>query len=171
MSMRENDSYRILRRLGADYVLVIFGGMIGYSSDDINKMLWMIRIGGNTNPVVKEHEYYDSRGQFNIGEGGSETLLNSVMYSLCYYRFDEVPSQMGQPGGFDRVRHQLVGRRNIQLRHFTEAFTSEHWYEMCLCAFLLFFLLFVYLPSSFFRSTQDGAHLCRKSAIQSRFAG
>ena len=31
-----------------DYVLVIFGGMSGYSSDDINKFLWMIRIGGST---------------------------------------------------------------------------------------------------------------------------
>lgn len=28
-----------------DYVLVIFGGVTGYSSDDINKFLWPVRIG------------------------------------------------------------------------------------------------------------------------------
>lgn len=29
-------------RLDADYVLVIFGGISGYQSDDINKFLWMV---------------------------------------------------------------------------------------------------------------------------------
>lgn len=31
--------------LDVDYVLVIFGGVTGYSSDDINKFLWPVRIG------------------------------------------------------------------------------------------------------------------------------
>lgn len=32
-----------MRALDVDYVLVIFGGLSGYSSDDINKFLWMVR--------------------------------------------------------------------------------------------------------------------------------
>jgi len=30
------------RSLDVDYVFVVFGGLIGYSGDDINKFLWMV---------------------------------------------------------------------------------------------------------------------------------
>jgi hypothetical protein len=41
-----------------DYVLVIFGGLSGYSSDDINKFLWMVRIGGGVFPQhIQEKNY------------------------------------------------------------------------------------------------------------------
>lgn len=33
MSSKEEDAYEIMRELDVDYVLVIFGGVIGYSSD------------------------------------------------------------------------------------------------------------------------------------------
>jgi dolichyl-diphosphooligosaccharide--protein glycosyltransferase len=33
-----------MKYLDVDYVLIIFGGIIGYSGDDINKFLWMVRI-------------------------------------------------------------------------------------------------------------------------------
>ena len=33
-------------------VLVIFGGVIGYSGDDINKFLWMVRIAEGEHPQV-----------------------------------------------------------------------------------------------------------------------
>lgn len=57
MSSNETEAYKILRQLDVDYVLVIFGGMSGYSSDDINKFLWMVRIGGGVFPVIKEADY------------------------------------------------------------------------------------------------------------------
>jgi dolichyl-diphosphooligosaccharide--protein glycosyltransferase len=44
MSSNETEAYKIMQMLDVDYVLVIFGGMIGYSGDDINKFLWMVRI-------------------------------------------------------------------------------------------------------------------------------
>lgn len=40
MSCREETSYPILRKHDVDYVLVVFGGLIGFSGDDINKFLW-----------------------------------------------------------------------------------------------------------------------------------
>jgi hypothetical protein len=52
MSSNESAAYEIMRKLDVDYVLVIFGGVSGYSSDDINKFLWMVRIGGG---VYKDH--------------------------------------------------------------------------------------------------------------------
>lgn len=39
-----------------DYVLVIFGGVTGYSSDDINKFLWPVRIGSGVFPDDMHHE-------------------------------------------------------------------------------------------------------------------
>merc|ERR1711936_747078 len=48
MASTEDKAYAIMRELDVNYVLVIFGGLTGYSSDDINKFLWMVRIGGST---------------------------------------------------------------------------------------------------------------------------
>lgn len=45
MASGEEKALEIMRELDVDYVLVIFGGLTGYSSDDINKFLWMVRIG------------------------------------------------------------------------------------------------------------------------------
>lgn len=39
-----------------NYVLVIFGGVTGYSSDDINKFLWPVRIGSGVYPDDMHHE-------------------------------------------------------------------------------------------------------------------
>jgi len=44
MSSREEVSYPIMRQHEVDYVLIVFGGLLGYSGDDINKFLWMVRI-------------------------------------------------------------------------------------------------------------------------------
>lgn len=37
MASEEPEAYEIIRSLDVDYVLVVFGGMTGYASDDINK--------------------------------------------------------------------------------------------------------------------------------------
>ena len=50
MSSNETAAYEIMRSLDVDYVLVIFGGVIGYSGDDINKFLWMVRIAEGEHP-------------------------------------------------------------------------------------------------------------------------
>lgn len=53
MSSTEEDAYPIMVQLDVDYVLVIFGGVIGYSGDDINKFLWMVRIAQGENKDTK----------------------------------------------------------------------------------------------------------------------
>jgi len=50
MSSNESAAYKIMQMLDVDYVLVIFGGVIGYSGDDINKFLWMVRIAEGEHP-------------------------------------------------------------------------------------------------------------------------
>jgi dolichyl-diphosphooligosaccharide--protein glycosyltransferase len=50
MSSNESEAYKIMVSLDVDYVLVIFGGVIGYTGDDINKFLWMVRIAEGEHP-------------------------------------------------------------------------------------------------------------------------
>lgn len=55
MSCSEDVAYEVMRKHDVDYALVIFGGTLGYSGDDINKFLWMIRIGeGGINQSNKQ---------------------------------------------------------------------------------------------------------------------
>lgn len=58
MGSNEDDAFEIVEKLDVDYVLVIFGGVAHYSGDDINKFLWMVRIGGGVYPHIKEEDYF-----------------------------------------------------------------------------------------------------------------
>lgn len=53
MSSREEVSYPIMKQHEVDYVLVVFGGLLGYSGDDINKFLWMVRIAEGKRVVLR----------------------------------------------------------------------------------------------------------------------
>uniref|UniRef100_A0A915MZQ7 Dolichyl-diphosphooligosaccharide--protein glycosyltransferase subunit STT3A n=3 Tax=Meloidogyne incognita group TaxID=654580 RepID=A0A915MZQ7_MELJA len=129
MSSNESHAIEIIRELDVDYVLVIFGGVTGYSSDDINKFLWMVRIGGSTpeGRHIHESDYFTKNGEFRVDKEGSKTMLNCMMYKLCYYRFGAVYTEQGRPTGYDRVRHAEIGNKDIDFEHLEEAYTTEHW--------------------------------------------
>ncbi|CAI7755317.1 unnamed protein product [Closterium sp. NIES-53] len=121
MSSREKDAWAIYRSIDVKYVFVVFGGMVGYPSDDINKFLWMVRIGGGVFPRIREPDYLNN-GNYRVDGEATSTMLNCLMYKLSYYRFAEVDGR-----GFDRVRRTEIGKKNIKLTHFEEVFTSQHW--------------------------------------------
>lgn len=126
MSVTEEKSFEIMKRHDVDYALVIFGGTLGYSGDDINKFLWMIRIGQGVYPNdVREVDFFTSRGEYKIDRDATPTMRNSLMYKMSYYRFGEY-GPYGQTG-IDRVRGTEVGEKNIKLSVIEEAFTSQHW--------------------------------------------
>lgn len=127
MASEEDVSIEIMRQMDVDYVLVIFGGLIGYSSDDINKFLWMIRIAGSTDPNVREADYFTSDGMYEVGASAPPTMTNSLMYKMSYYRFGEVMLERGRPAGFDRVRHREIGVKDIKLKYLEEAYTTVNW--------------------------------------------
>ena len=80
MSSREEVSYPILRQHDVDYVLVVFGGLLGYSGDDINKFLWMVRIAEGIWPdQVKERDYFTARGEYRVDDEATPTMKNSLM--------------------------------------------------------------------------------------------
>merc|ERR1712038_299340 len=127
MASTEEVAYPIMQSLDVDYVLVFFGGLVGYSSDDINKFLWMVRIGGGVFPDIVGKDYFDEKGQYRVDREASKTMLNSMMYKMCYYRFGQIVTEQGRPSGFDRVRKVEIGNKDFELEHLEEAFTSEHW--------------------------------------------
>merc|ERR550532_2302671 len=128
MSSNESAAYDIMRSLDVDYVLVIFGGVIGYSGDDINKFLWMVRIAEGEHPKdIRESNYFSERGEFRVDSEASQTMLNCLMYKLSYYRFGDMQLDFRMPAGYDRTRGAEIGRKDISFKHMEEAFTSEHW--------------------------------------------
>lgn len=128
MSSNESAAYEIMTSLDVDYVLIIFGGMIGYSGDDVNKFLWMIRIAEGEHPQdIRESDYFSEKGEFKIDSEASPTLLNSLMYKLSYYRFGEIKTDYRTPYGYDRTRNAAIGNKNFQLTYLEEAYTTEHW--------------------------------------------
>jgi len=124
MSSSEENAYPILRKHDVDYVLVIFGGLLGYSGDDINKFLWMVRIAQGVWPdEIQESNYFTPRGEYRVDDNASQTMKDSLMYKMSYYRFADL---FGGGQAMDRVRNQQAPK-NIELDYLDEAFTSENW--------------------------------------------
>jgi len=128
MASTEENAYKIMTDLDVDYILVIFGGMIGYSGDDINKFLWMVRIAEGEHPQdIQEGRYFTPEGEYRVDGRASQTMLDSMMYKMCYYRFGEVTVDHRQPPGFDRTRESVIGDRDVKLEYIEEAFTTTNW--------------------------------------------
>ncbi|TAQ83374.1 hypothetical protein B7494_g8301 [Chlorociboria aeruginascens] len=125
MSSREEVSYPIMRQHEVDYILVVFGGLLGYSGDDINKFLWMVRIAEGIWPdEVKERDFFTDRGEYRVDEGATQTMKDSLMYKMSYYNY---PSLFPPGQATDRVRGVKIPDIGPTLNTVEEAFTSENW--------------------------------------------
>jgi len=125
MSSREEVSYPILRQHDVDYVLVVFGGLLGYSGDDINKFLWMVRIAEGIWPEeVRERDFFTARGEYRVDDQATPAMKNSLMYKMSYYNYNQLfPAGQAQ----DRVRGSPLPAQGPELSILDEAFTSENW--------------------------------------------
>ena len=88
MASSERKAWKIYRSLDVNYVFVVFGGYIGYPSDDVNKFLWMVRIGGGVFPEIREPDYLNARGSYTVDETMGPALRECLLYKLSYYRSD-----------------------------------------------------------------------------------
>ena len=72
----------------------------------------MVRIGGSTpeGEHIKEKDYYTPSGEFRVDGEGSSTLLNCLMYKMCYYRFGQVYTEGG------RAFFKGFGRRMTEIK-------------------------------------------------------
>ncbi|TQS35226.1 hypothetical protein Golomagni_04361 [Golovinomyces magnicellulatus] len=125
MSSREEISYPIMRQHEVDYVLVVFGALLGYSGDDINKFLWMIRIAEGIWPEeVRERDFFTPRGEYRVDESATNTMKESLMYKMSYYKYESLfPAGQVQ----DRVRGVKMPDVGPKINTIEEAFTSENW--------------------------------------------
>ena len=39
---------------------------------------------------LQESDYFTQNGEFRVDSAGSPTLLNCLMYKMCYFRFGEI---------------------------------------------------------------------------------
>ena len=125
MASSEERAYPILRKHDVDYVLIIYGGLIGFSGDDLNKFLWMIRISQGVWPdEVHEPSFFTPRGEFRLDDKATETMRESIMYKMSYYRLNDL-----YPGSAiqDRARQTEGPSKSPRLDTLEEAFTSENW--------------------------------------------
>ncbi|KAF9207876.1 oligosaccharyl transferase stt3 subunit [Haplosporangium sp. Z 27] len=124
MASSEEVAYPLLRRHDVDYILIIFGAVIGYSGDDINKFLWMIRIAEGVYPNdVKETNFFTSRGEYKVDHDATPTMKNSIMYKMSYYRFAELYGG----NAVDHVRGARMPSEGPSLSTLEEAYSSEHF--------------------------------------------
>lgn len=52
----------------------------------------MVRIGGSTpeGKHIHEKDYYTPQGEYRVDSKASETMKNSLMYRLSFYRFGQL---------------------------------------------------------------------------------
>lgn len=126
MCSSEDVAYDILKKHDVDYVLVIFGGLLGYSGDDINKFLWMVRISEGIWPdEIHERDYFTERGEYKVDADASKAMKDSLMYKMSYYRYTDLYNGRD---GVDRVRNQAIpANQSPELDVVEEAFTSQNW--------------------------------------------
>lgn len=124
LSSSEPVAYKTMRQLDANYVLVIAGALNGYSGDDINKFLWMIRIAAGVYPEsVRERDFYTQSGAFALDNSATPAMKNSILYKCVYHRMAEIAG----PRAMDAVRQMPLHGVNPKLSVLEEVFSSEHF--------------------------------------------
>ncbi|OAF68150.1 hypothetical protein A3Q56_04094 [Intoshia linei] len=124
-ALPEKKAYKILSKMDVNYILVVFGGSIGYGSDDINKFYWIVKIAGSIpeGKNLHEHDYFGNG--LRIDKHASKAMKESVIYKTSYHRFTQKNTVKDQPPGFDRVRNQVA--QDVKLELLEEAYTTKHW--------------------------------------------
>lgn len=59
--------------------------------------------------------------QYTVGKEAPRALVDSLMYKLSYSGLGRVTN------GFDFARNTEIGQKEIVLKYFEEAYTTENW--------------------------------------------
>jgi dolichyl-diphosphooligosaccharide--protein glycosyltransferase len=127
MSSPEPQSWRLARMMGADYMMVIFGGASQYQGDDINKFLWMPRIANQTFTNISGDMYIGRSGI--VGEFMTANMTGSMLFKFSYYNFGRFSFHPSMPMGLDMARFVKLpnAKLSVRLSLFQEVFSSKHW--------------------------------------------
>ena len=125
LASSEQESARLMREMGADYLMVVFGGVVGFASDDLGKMLWPIRIASGVFPnAIRESDYLNLAGQFRVDGGAAQAVKDSLLLKCSYYDFEKLND------GYDLARMSnspYAKTGGIALEEFEEAYTTSNW--------------------------------------------
>jgi dolichyl-diphosphooligosaccharide--protein glycosyltransferase len=128
MSSPEAVSWRLARMMGADYMLVIFGGASKYSGDDVNKFLWMPRIAHQTFANITGDMYTLPSNSHVVAERMAENMTSATIYKFWYNNFARFQLHESIPKGTDVSRMTAVqGIDKIRLSRFQEVLTTKNW--------------------------------------------
>ena len=92
MSSNESRAYELMSALGVDYVLVIFCGVTGYSGDDINKFLWMVRIAQGVHFRNTCFSHIPQHISPHAGEHPHDTVESDYLTATGEYKVDAAVS-------------------------------------------------------------------------------
>ncbi|XP_026683685.1 dolichyl-diphosphooligosaccharide--protein glycosyltransferase subunit STT3A [Diaphorina citri] len=122
MASNEETAYEIMRELDVNYVLVIFGGVVGYSSDAFSTRLFSVL---RFESVIHEFDpYFNYRTtKFLVEEGYYK--FHNWFDDRAWYPLGRIIG--GKPTGYDRVRGSEIGNKDFELEVLEEAYTTEHW--------------------------------------------
>ena len=63
--------------------------------------------------IPPESQYRNRLGQVDIGTDAAPLFTDSLLYKLCYHRYDRVQAEAGKPLGFDRARMKGIGMNKV----------------------------------------------------------
>ncbi|KAL8430707.1 hypothetical protein Efla_007573 [Eimeria flavescens] len=121
LASEESVAYTVAQDLDVDYIFVVFGGLARFSGDDMNKLIWMVRITSGVYPSIQQSDFLGERGQYTVGKEAPGGLQRSLLYKLSYHRFGQATK------GFDFARKVDVAHTDFELQHFEEVYTTENW--------------------------------------------
>ena len=139
MISSEARAHALLNSLGVEYVMVVFGGVTGYGSDDMSNFPLMAKIAAEGFPdEIRASNYYtkskrkaakgaQTKHVFNVDKRAPSALTQSLLYRLSYSNFGLMQTDVDKLHGYDRVRRSTVGTLVTALTHFEEMLTTEHW--------------------------------------------
>lgn len=130
LTSTEDEALPILESLGVDYILILFGGKIGMSGDDLDKLPWIIRITEGVFPESTMESEFQVNGRYVYHENSTSAMTSSLLYKFSFADFSQVEAYNGDANstilGMDRNRKTRVASK-ISLKRFQQVFTSEEW--------------------------------------------
>lgn len=126
-SLDEYSAIRLIKKYDINYILVKFGGAVGYPNDDLDKFPWMIRMSNSNGFPFNELDYMYNNRYFKIDNSAPKRLTDSLLFKFSYYNFAKFSIDEKVPLGYDLVRQQVLFKKDISFRYFEEAYTTENW--------------------------------------------
>ena len=76
---------------------MIFPSSSGWSGSLVSAFAFnsLLSVVAGVFSQVKEQDFYNN-GQYRVDSAATETMLNSLMYTLCYYRFGDMYTRHGE---------------------------------------------------------------------------